>query len=177
MRSVRCPVVRPSKWPRLASRPSTCPGGRLPLTGTSPSPSIPTSRSIRQTRLRPLCAASTTPCRRADEIEWSEGASHSDWFIPIVADAESGFGGPLNVFELTKAIIEAGAAAVHLEDQLSSEKKCGHMGGKVLVPTSQHVRTLASARLAADVMGVPTADRRQDGLAGSEPAHYRCRRA
>mgnify|MGYP001826009242 CR=1 FL=1 len=94
--------------------------------------------------------------RRADEIEWSEGGTSTDWFVPIVADAESGFGGPLNVFELTKAFIQAGAAAVHLEDQLSSEKKCGHMGGKVLIPTSQHVRTLKSARLAADVMGVPT---------------------
>lgn len=94
--------------------------------------------------------------RRADEIEWSEGETSTDWFIPIVADAESGFGGPLNVFEITKAFIQAGAAAVHLEDQLSSEKKCGHMGGKVLIPTSQHVRTLKSARLAADVMGVPT---------------------
>ena len=75
---------------------------------------------------------------------------------PIVADAEAGFGGALNVFELTKSMIEAGAAGVHLEDQLSSEKKCGHMGGKVLIPTQQHVRTLTSARLAADVMGVPT---------------------
>jgi isocitrate lyase len=94
--------------------------------------------------------------RRADEIEWSEGNDSTEWMVPIIADAESGFGGPLNVFELTKAFIRAGAAAVHLEDQLSSEKKCGHMGGKVLVPTSQHVRTLKSARLAADVMGVPT---------------------
>jgi isocitrate lyase len=94
--------------------------------------------------------------RRADEIEWSEGHEGRDWFVPIVADAESGFGGPLNVYELTKAFIRAGAAAVHLEDQLSSEKKCGHMGGKVLIPTSQHVRSLKSARLAADVMGVPT---------------------
>jgi isocitrate lyase len=94
--------------------------------------------------------------QRADEIEWSEGDGSTDWMVPIVADAESGFGGALNVFELTKAFIRAGAAAVHLEDQLSSEKKCGHMGGKVLVPTSQHVRTLKAARLAADVMGVPT---------------------
>jgi isocitrate lyase len=94
--------------------------------------------------------------QRADEIEWSEGDDRRNWMVPIVADAESGFGGALNVFELTKAFISAGAAAVHLEDQLSSEKKCGHMGGKVLVPTSQHVRTLKSARLAADVMGVPT---------------------
>jgi isocitrate lyase len=94
--------------------------------------------------------------RRADEIEWSEGGTTTDFFLPIIADAESGFGGPLNVFELTKSFIQAGAAAVHLEDQLSSEKKCGHMGGKVLIPTSQHVRSLSSARLAADVMGVPT---------------------
>jgi isocitrate lyase len=94
--------------------------------------------------------------QRADEIEWSEGDDSRNWMVPIVADAESGFGGALNVFELTKAFIRAGAAAVHLEDQLSSEKKCGHMGGKVLVPTSQHIRTLKSARLAADVMGVPT---------------------
>lgn len=94
--------------------------------------------------------------KRADEIEWSEGAGSTEWMVPIVADAESGFGGALNVFELTKSFIEAGAAAVHLEDQLSSEKKCGHMGGKVLIPTDQHVRTLKAARLAADVLGVPT---------------------
>jgi isocitrate lyase len=94
--------------------------------------------------------------QRADEIEWSEGDDSKEWMVPIIADAESGFGGSLNVFELTKAFIRCGAAAVHLEDQLSSEKKCGHMGGKVLVPTSQHIRTLKSARLAADVMGVAT---------------------
>ncbi len=94
--------------------------------------------------------------RRADEIEWSEGDESRDWMVPIIADAESGFGGPLNVFEITKDFIHAGAAAVHLEDQLSSEKKCGHMGGKVLVPTSQHIRTLKAARLAADVAGTST---------------------
>ena len=94
--------------------------------------------------------------KRADEIEWSEGKGEREWMVPIVADAESGFGGALNVFELTKNFIDAGAAAVHLEDQLSSEKKCGHMGGKVLIPTAQHVRTLKAARLAADVKGVPT---------------------
>ncbi len=94
--------------------------------------------------------------KRQDQIEWAEGDARRDWMVPIVADAESGFGGPLNVFELTKSFIAAGAAAVHLEDQLSSEKKCGHMGGKVLVPTQQHVRTLEAARLAADVMGIPT---------------------
>lgn len=94
--------------------------------------------------------------RRADQIHWAEGDTDIDWFVPIVADGEAGFGGSLNVFELTKSFILAGAAGVHFEDQLAAEKKCGHMGGKVLVPTSQHVRTLQSARLAADVMGVPT---------------------
>ena len=95
--------------------------------------------------------------RRADQIEWAEqGRVERNWLAPIVADAEAGFGGPLNAFELMKAMIEAGAAGVHFEDQLASEKKCGHMGGKVLVPTAQHVRTLTSARLAADVCGVPT---------------------
>ena len=94
--------------------------------------------------------------RRADQIEWAEGRLSRRWMVPIVADAEAGFGGPLNAFELMRSLIEAGAAGVHFEDQLASEKKCGHMGGKVLVPTSQHVRTLTSARLAADVVGVPT---------------------
>ncbi len=94
--------------------------------------------------------------RRADQIEHAEGKSGHYWMAPIVADAEAGFGGPLNAFELMKSMIEAGAAAVHFEDQLASEKKCGHMGGKVLVPTSQFIRTLIAARLAADVCDVPT---------------------
>ena len=94
--------------------------------------------------------------QRADQIAHAEGKDDIYWFAPIVADGEAGFGGPLNVFELTKAMIEAGAAGVHFEDQLASEKKCGHMGGKVLIPTQQAVRNLVSARLAADVMGVPT---------------------
>ncbi|MCA0237824.1 MAG: isocitrate lyase, partial [Bacteroidetes bacterium] len=94
--------------------------------------------------------------RRADQIQTSEGRDDIDYFAPIVADAEAGFGGPLNAFELMKAMIEAGAAGVHFEDQLASEKKCGHLGGKVLVPTSQFIRTLNAARLAADVSGVPT---------------------
>ena len=95
--------------------------------------------------------------QRADQIECAEGKKTvEDWFVPIVADAEAGFGGPLNTFEIMKAYIEAGAAAVHFEDQLASEKKCGHMGGKVLIPTIQHIRNLNAARLAADVMGVPT---------------------
>jgi isocitrate lyase len=94
--------------------------------------------------------------QRADQIEHSEGKREREWFAPIVADAEAGFGGPLNVFELMKAMIEAGAAGVHFEDQLASEKKCGHLGGKVLIPTQQAIRNLIAARLAADVMGVPT---------------------
>ena len=94
--------------------------------------------------------------QRADQIEHAEGGAKRYWFAPIVADAEAGFGGPLNVFELMKAMIEAGAAGVHFEDQLSSEKKCGHLGGKVLIPTQQAIRNLVAARLAADVMGVPT---------------------
>src|SRR3954447_5473158 len=94
--------------------------------------------------------------QRADQIAHSEGNNDVDWFVPIVADAEAGFGGPLNVFELIKAMIEAGAAAVHLEDQLASEKKCGHMGGKVLVPTQSAINNLVAARLAADVCEVPT---------------------
>jgi isocitrate lyase len=93
---------------------------------------------------------------RADEIACAEGRTGTDWLVPIVADAEAGFGGPLQAFELMKAMIEAGAAGVHFEDQLAAEKKCGHLGGKVLVPTSQFIRTLAAARLAADVAGVPT---------------------
>ena len=94
--------------------------------------------------------------QRADQIEHSEGNAERYWFAPIVADAEAGFGGPLNAYELMKAMIEAGAAGVHFEDQLASEKKCGHLGGKVLVPTSQFIRTLTAARLAADVLDVPT---------------------
>lgn len=94
--------------------------------------------------------------QRADQIEHAEGNVSRHWMVPIVADAEAGFGGPLNAFELMKSMIEAGAAGVHFEDQLASEKKCGHLGGKVLVPTSQFIRILTAARLAADVMDVPT---------------------
>ena len=94
---------------------------------------------------------------RADQIEWEEsGERQRDWLVPIVADAEAGFGGPIHAFELMKGMIEAGAAGVHFEDQLASEKKCGHLGGKVLVPTAQFIRTLSAARLAADVLDVPT---------------------
>ncbi len=94
--------------------------------------------------------------RRADQVDHSEGKKERNWFAPMIADAEAGFGGPLNSFELMKAMIEAGAAGVHFEDQLASEKKCGHMGGKVLVPQLQFIRSLVAARLAADVLDVPT---------------------
>ncbi len=103
-----------------------------------------------------LCRRINRTLKRADEIEHSEGGAKRDWFVPIVADAEAGFGGPLNSYEIMKAYIEAGAAGVHFEDQLASEKKCGHLGGKVLIPTAAHERNLVAARLAADVMGVPT---------------------
>ncbi|HTK33855.1 MAG TPA: isocitrate lyase [Caulobacteraceae bacterium] len=103
-----------------------------------------------------LCRRINRTLQRADQIEHAEGGAKRDWFAPIVADAEAGFGGPLNAFEIMKAFIEAGAAGVHFEDQLASEKKCGHMGGKVLIPTAAHIRNLTAARLAADVMGVPT---------------------
>jgi isocitrate lyase len=93
---------------------------------------------------------------RADQIDWAEGRNGTYWLAPILADAEAGFGGPLNAYELMRAMIDAGAAGVHYEDQLASEKKCGHLGGKVLVPTQQFVRTLNAARLAADVCGVPS---------------------
>ena len=94
--------------------------------------------------------------RRADQIQWAEGQGDVDFFVPIVADAEAGFGGVLNTFELTRNLIEAGAAAVHLDDQMASLKKCGHMGGKVLVPTREAIEKLVAARLAADFTGVPT---------------------
>ena len=103
-----------------------------------------------------LCRRINNALQRADQIEHSEGGATRDWFAPIVADAEAGFGGPLNCFEIMKAYIAAGAAGVHYEDQLASEKKCGHLGGKVLIPTQAHIRNLDAARLAADVSGVPT---------------------
>src|SRR5258706_1313047 len=104
----------------------------------------------------PLVEPINQALQRADQIHHAEGKNGVYWFAPIIADAEAGFGGPLNCFELMKAMIAAGAAGVHFEDQLASEKKCGHMGGKVLVPTGQSIRPLVAARLAADVMGVPT---------------------
>jgi isocitrate lyase len=116
------------------SRPESLSGEQRPGGSEADQPGAPTCRS------NPTC----------------EGKTDIDWFAPIIADAEAGFGGPLNVFELTKAMIEAGAAGVHFEDQLASEKKCGHMGGKVLLPTQQAITHLIAARLAADVSNVPT---------------------
>src|SRR6185437_1899332 len=117
---------------------------------------------------------------RADQIAHSEGQEQTDWMLPIVADAEAGFGGVLNAFELMKSLIEAGAAAVHFEDQLSSAKKCGHMGGKVLVPTREAIQKLTAARLAADVLNVPTiliartdADAAQLITSDCDPADHR----
>jgi isocitrate lyase len=103
-----------------------------------------------------LCRRINKALARADQIEHAEGGAKRDWFAPIVADAEAGFGGPLNAFEIMKAFIEAGAAGVHFEDQLASEKKCGHLGGKVLIPSAAHERNLVAARLAADVCATPT---------------------
>jgi isocitrate lyase len=120
-------------------------GAMYPDQSLYPANSVPAVvRRINQTLLR------------ADQIEHAEGGAERDWLVPIVADAEAGFGGPLNAFELMKAMIDAGAAGVHFEDQLASEKKCGHMGGKVLLPAQQFVRALIAARLAADVCDVPT---------------------
>ena len=110
----------------------------------------------RRLACRRSCGASTTRCSAPTRSSGPRARRPDDWFAPIVADAEAGFGGPLNAFELMKAMIEAGAAGVHFEDQLASEKKCGHLGGKVLVPTAQFIRTLVAARLAADVCDVPT---------------------
>ncbi|HAQ36122.1 MAG: isocitrate lyase [Maricaulis sp.] len=103
-----------------------------------------------------LCKKINRTLQRADQIEAAEGQVSRDWFAPIVADAEAGFGGPLNCYEIMRAFIEAGAAGVHFEDQVAAEKKCGHLGGKVLISTQAHVRNLNAARLAADVMGAPT---------------------
>jgi isocitrate lyase len=103
-----------------------------------------------------LCRRINRALARADQIEHAEGGIRRDWYAPIVADAEAGFGGPLNAYEIMRAYIEAGVAGVHFEDQLASEKKCGHMGGKVLIPTAAHERNLTAARLAADVCRVPT---------------------
>ena len=113
--------------------------------------------------------------QRADQIHHAEGKNGVDWYLPIVADAEAGFGGVLNAFELMKSFIEAGAAGVHFEDQLSSAKKCGHMGGKVLLPTSESVQKLQAARLASDIMGVPTCPAGAHRFARRQTADHRHR--
>ena len=131
---------------RMATLPQTRPSLEIPT---------PTRAFTQQTQCLSLLSVSTLLSAVLTEVEHAEGGAKRQWFAPIVADAEAGFGGPLNAFELMKGMIEAGAAGVHFEDQLG-EKKCGHLGGKVLVPTQQFIRTLTAARLAADVCDVPT---------------------
>ena len=129
------PAARPCRWSRPASRRSTCPAGRSRPTATSPARPTRTRACTRRPARRRSCRRINNALLRADQIAHAEGDDSTHWMAPIVADAEAGFGGALNAFELMKAFIEAGAAGVHFEDQLSSEKKCGHLGGKVLVPT------------------------------------------
>ena len=148
-------------------RPSTCPAGRSRPTRTWPGRPTPTRACTRSTAVPQSSGGSTTRLLRADQIQWADGDDGEiDWLVPIVADAEAGFGGVLNAFELMKSMIAAGAAGVHLEDQLASEKKCGHLGGKVLVPTSQHID---AERRAAGRRRLRRADR-------SHRAHRRARR-
>ena len=159
-------------------------GGDLPVaagrsrpTPTSRARCTPTRACTRSTASPRSCAAINGALLRADQIDHADGNDEIDWMVPIVADMEAGFGGHLNVFELTKAMIEAGAAGVHLEDQLASEKKCGHMGGKVLLPTSWAIRNLVAARLAADVSRRPDADHRPHGRRRGRHGDLRRRRA
>ena len=142
---------------------------------TSPGRCTRTSRCTRPTRCRRWCAASTTRCAAPMRSTTPRAMTRIDWLKPIVADAEAGFGGVLNAFELMKAMIEAGAAGVHFEDQLSSAKKCGHMGGKVLVPTQEAIAKLVAARLAADVCNVPTVLVARTDAEGANLLTARCR--
>ena len=151
--------------------------GRWRATPTSRARCIPTSPCIPPTRVPAVVRRINNTLLRADQIHHAEGNDSIDWFKPIVADAEAGFGGVLNAFELMKGMIEAGAAGVHFEDQLSSAKKCGHMGGKVLVPTQEAINKLVAARLAADVCGVPTVLVARTDAESAQPAHHRRRRA
>ena len=173
-RSARSPAARPCRWCGPGSRRSTSPAGRSPRTRTSPGRPTPTRASTRPTACPASCAGINNALLRADQIDVRRGRrTGPHWLAPIVADAEAGFGGPLNAFELMKAMIEAGAAGVHCEDQLASEKKCGHLGGKVLVPdaASSSGRSTA-ARLAADVLDVPTVL-----VARTDALQRRCSRA
>ena len=135
---------------------STSRAGRWPPTRTVAGSTYPDQSLYPANSAPQLVKRLNSALQRADQIDWSEGRNGTHWFAPILADAEAGFGGPLNAYELMRSMIEAGAGGVHFEDQLASEKKCGHLGGKVLVPTAQFVRTLNAARLAADVLDVPT---------------------
>ena len=155
-RSARAPATRPSSRSAPAWRRSTSRGWQVAADANLARQMYPDQGLYPVNSVPEVVRGINNALRRADQIDHAEGNDEIDWFVPIVADMEAGFGGHLNVFELTKAMIEAGAAGVHLEDQLASEKKCGHMGGKVLLPTSWHIRNLVAARLAADVSGTPT---------------------
>ena len=156
MRSVPCPATRRCRWSRAGLKAIYLSGWQVAADANTAGAMYP-DQSLYPANAGPeLCRKINRTLQRADQIEHSEGGAQRDWFVPIVADAEAGFGGPLNCFEIMKAYIEAGAAGVHFEDQLASEKKCGHLGGKVLIPTQAHIRNLDAARLAADVCGVPT---------------------
>ena len=152
-------------------------GGRWRVTPTSQVRCIPTSHCIRLNSVPAVVRRINNTLLRADQIHHAEGDASIDWLKPIVADAEAGFGGVLNAFELMKSMIDAGAAGVHFEDQLSSAKKCGHMGGKVLVPTSEAISKLSAARLAADMCGVPTVLVARTDAESADVADIGCRRA
>ena len=156
-RSARCPATRPCRWCAPGLSAIYLSGWQVAADANTAGAMYP-DQSLYPANSGPeLVRKINRTLQRADQIETMEGKrSVETWFAPIVADAEAGFGGPLNVFEIMKAYIEAGAGGVHFEDQLASEKKCGHMGGKVLIPTAAHIRNLVAARLAADVMGVST---------------------
>ena len=171
----RSPATRRCRWSGLVSTPSTAAVGRWRPTPTSPARRTPTRACTRPTACPQLVQRINSGAAASRPDRAREGSGGRYWFAPIVADAEAGFGGPLNAFELMKAMIEAGAAGVHFEDQLAAEKKCGHLGGKVLVPTSQFVRTLVAARLAADVIDVPTVLIARTDADGGPAAHLRRR--
>ena len=154
--SARSPGTRPCRWSRPGLPAIYVSGWQVAADANLAGHTYPDQSLYPANSAPALVRRINNALLRADQIHWAEGDRDRHWLAPIVADAEAGFGGPLNAFELMKAMIEAGAAGVHFEDQLASEKKCGHLGGKVLVPTSQFIRTLAAARLAADVLDVPT---------------------
>ena len=155
-RSAPTPAARPCSRCAPGSRRSTCRGWQVAADGNLAGQTYPDQSLYPANSVPAVVRRINNALIRQDQIEHAEGELTQDWLAPIVADAEAGFGGPLNAYELAQSLIQSGAAGIHWEDQLASEKKCGHLGGKVLVPTQQHIRTLNAARLAADVAGVPT---------------------